>query len=108
MADLQLFRLSLPMRILGALVDPLKRMLVPLRADRYKRYAMRATGLSDFGDDPSFEERYATACRLLNGQNLNVFGRGVLREMMRWHLVNRLTTVDLMKQLKNKCVFSVI
>ncbi|MCA9565886.1 MAG: hypothetical protein KC561_20455, partial [Myxococcales bacterium] len=91
--ELPTFRLRFPASWFAKAADPARRRLVPISKESALRSAQRITGLEELWSDPAFEERFELTISLLGGLDLNVMGRFMVAESMRWHLTNRLNLI---------------
>jgi hypothetical protein len=73
--------------------------LLPLDPEVMVDLAIKTTGLSDFGEDTTFLEGLNVLVRSLDGESeLNIVGRGMLRDYIQRLLTNRLKIVRDFKQ----------
>jgi hypothetical protein len=91
-------QLAFPLSLVNAVLTPIRRACYPLNADKMKRAAQRITGLTDFGDDNGFEERYRATVASLNRIDWHFIGRASVRVNVLWSLTNRLRVTHLLKQ----------
>lgn len=89
-------RPGLPFTLVNKL-DPLRKQLVPLKADSAMRTASMLTGLRDFGDD-GIRERLDDAIEGIHEIDLSTTGRFGVRYVLNWHLTNKLRIVDAAKR----------
>ena len=62
------------------------------------RTAERVTGLCDYGDDEGFWQRLHATVESVKEIDWNLIGRFGVRMSLRWHLINRLNLVELLKR----------
>ncbi|MBW2189528.1 MAG: sulfotransferase, partial [Deltaproteobacteria bacterium] len=91
-------RLPFPLSVASGFADRWPALLVPIDVDRAKRTAERITGLCDYGDDGGFGRRLHATVESLKDTEWNLIGRVAVRTSLRWHLINRLNLVELLKR----------
>ncbi|MBW1761639.1 MAG: sulfotransferase [Deltaproteobacteria bacterium] len=91
-------RLSFPLSVVSGIADRWPGQLVPVDVDRAMRTAERVTGLCDYADDGGFGRRLHATVESLKETEWNLIGRVAVRTALRWHLINRLNLVELLKR----------
>ncbi len=91
-------RLPFLLSVASGFADRWPALLVPIDVDRAKRTAERITGLCDYGDDGGFGRRLHATVESLKDTEWNLIGRVAVRTSLRWHLINRLNLVELLKR----------
>jgi hypothetical protein len=91
-------RLPFPLSVASGFADRWPAQFVPIDVDRAKRTAERITGLCDYGDDGGFGRRLHATLESLKDTDWNLIGRVAVRTNLRWHLINRLNLVELLKR----------
>ncbi len=82
-----------------ALLDPVRKQLLPVDAEGVMKLAERLTGLHDYGDtDGSFRKRLDETIDTVLQTDWSTLGRFGVRYILHWHLSNRLRIVELLKQ----------
>ena len=91
-------RLPFSLAIANGIADRWPAQLVPIDVDRAMRTAERVTGLCDYGDDEGFWQRLHATVESVKEIDWNLIGRFGVRMSLRWHLINRLNLVELLKR----------
>jgi hypothetical protein len=92
-----LARTPLRLRLLERVLAPFASW-VDLGPDAVRRRAERLTGLGDWGDDDSFDERLGAACKAVDGPGLSAVGRVGAATYYHIHAANRLRVVEAVKR----------
>ena len=79
------------------LLDPVRKRILPIDADRAMQLAERLTGLRDYGDG-NCRKRLEETVEALLQTDWNTLGHFGIRYILNWHLSNRLRVVELLKQ----------
>jgi hypothetical protein len=92
-------RPTFPLSMVNLLVDPVRKRVLRVDAERAMKLAERLTGLHDYADsDGGFRDRLNQTIEIMLRNDWNTVGRFGIRYILHWQLSNRLRLVELLKQ----------